>query len=224
MFTGIIETLGRVASVRSVAGGLTLEVKPAKRLAKVWLGESIAVNGVCLTVSRVKPGKVVFDVIRQTLRIANLAALKAGDEVNLERALKYGDRLSGHYVLGHVETTAKILKILKNPKETEVQIELPKDIARRVVLRGCIAVDGISLTVSRRSPKAFSVHVIPHTWAETNLKNRKPGERVNLEADVLLKMGRNFVQASPGKTKTKTKTHPGKTKTGPGQKRIGIPR
>lgn len=199
MFTGIIETLGRVISVRKVAKGLTLEVKPDRRLARLRLGESIAVNGACLTVTDFASGKVIFDVIRQTLRLTNLGALKAGDEVNLERALKYGDRLSGHYVLGHVEATAKILKILKSSKETEVQIELPKAVARRIVLRGCIAVDGISLTVSRRSGKSFSVHVIPHTWAETNLKRREAGQKVNLEADILLKIGR-------------------------GQKRIGIPR
>lgn len=187
MFTGIVQTLGTVVSSVSRAKGIRLALKPARPLRGLKIGESIAVNGVCLTLVRSAKGRVEFDVIPETLRLTNLKQLKAGDRVNLERALRHGDRLSGHYVLGHVEAKAKILDISKTKRQTEVRIELPKKISRRVLLKGCIAIDGISLTVSRRSPKAFSVHVIPHSWTATNLKFRKPGDRVNLESDSYLK-------------------------------------
>jgi riboflavin synthase len=190
MFTGIIETLGLVQSAHTTARGCRLKLKPAKPLRGVKLGESIAVNGVCLTVAKLSAAGLEFDVIRETLRLTNLGHLKAGDSVNLERALKYGDRLSGHYVMGHVEAKAKVLGVEKGSKETEIRIELPASIGRWIVLKGCVAVDGISLTVSRRAQRGFSVHIIPHTWAETTLKDLKTGSRVNLETDILLKTGR----------------------------------
>ncbi len=190
MFTGIVQTVGIVLAATPAPKGLKLSARPSKPFKNVELGESIAVNGVCLTVTARRAGRIDFDVIRQTLRVTTLGTLAAGDTVNLERALKYGDRMSGHYVLGHVEAKAKVLKVLKTKKETEIQIALPAKAAKGIVLKGCVAVDGVSLTVSRRTPKQFSVHVIPHTWSVTNLKNLEPGSSVNLEGDFLLKKRR----------------------------------
>lgn len=188
MFTGIVQTTGSVLTAAKTSKGLRLTVRPAKPLKSVELGESIAVNGVCLTVTaRRAGGRLDFDVIRQTLRITTLGTLQPGDSVNLERALKYGARMSGHYVLGHVEARAKVLKVVKTKRETEIRIALPAKAAKGIALQGSVAVDGVSLTVSRRSPKQFSVHVIPHTWAVTNLKRLAAGSQVNLEGDFLLK-------------------------------------
>lgn len=190
MFTGIVETTGRVLAAEANAQGRRIAVRPAEALRGVKLGESIAVNGVCLTVAALRPGRLEFDVIRETLKLTNLGTLTAGGEVNLERALKYGDRLSGHYVMGHVEAKAKVLAVARTPKETELRIEAPRQIARWIVLKGCIAVDGVSLTVSRRTARDFSVHIIPHTWSHTTLKNLSVPSVVNLETDIWLKVPR----------------------------------
>jgi riboflavin synthase len=206
MFTGIVETTGRILSIASRPRGRRLALKPAKPLRGVKLGESIAVNGVCLTVAALKDGRLEFDVIRETLRMTNLGGLETGSKVNLERALKFGDRLSGHYVMGHVEARAKVLAVARTAKETEVRIEAPARLGRWIVLKGCIAIDGISLTVSRRTAKDFSVHIIPHTWAETTLKNLNRSSCVNLETDILLKV------------------RPARDRSGPGQKLFPSPR
>lgn len=206
MFTGIVETTGRVLSAAANARGRRLALKPDKPLRGVKLGESVAVNGVCLTVAAIKGGRLEFDVIRETLRMTNLGGLEPGTEVNLERALRFGDRLSGHYVMGHADARAKVLAVTRTAKETEVRIEVPPRLSRWIVLKGCIAVDGISLTVSRRTARDFSVHIIPHTWAGTTLKNAKAGAYVNLETDILLK------------------TRPARGRSGRGQKLFPSPR
>jgi riboflavin synthase len=207
VFTGIVETTGAVLAFSARPRGRRLALKPAKPLRGVKLGESIAVNGVCLTVAALGTGgRLEFDVIRETLRMTNLGGLAAGTEVNLERALKFGDRLSGHYVMGHVDARAKVLAVARTARETEVRVEVPARLSRWIVLKGCIAVDGVSLTVSRRTARDFSVHIIPHTWAETTLKNSAVGAYVNLETDILLKVP------------------PARGRSGPGQKLFSYPR
>ncbi len=170
------------------------------------LGESIAVNGVCLTVAALRGGRLEFDVIRETLRMTNLGGLAAGTEVNLERALKFGDRLSGHYVMGHAEARAKVLAVERTAKETGVRVEVPARLSRWIVLKGCIAIDGVSLTVSRRTAKDFSVHIPPPTGGGRRLKNFTTGSYVNLETDILLKV------------------RPARGRSGPGQKLFPSPR
>lgn len=190
MFTGIIQTLGIVSEVEKTRKGVRLSVRPAKPYRSVALGESFAVNGVCLTIAKRAARQLVFDVIPQTLRVTTLDSLTVGTEVNLERAMRYGDRVGGHYVQGHVEARAKVLAVAKAGREREIRIALPAKAARGIVLKGCVSVNGVSLTVSRRSPKFFSVHIIPHTWTATNLRRLEPGAAVNLEGDFLLRRRR----------------------------------
>lgn len=198
MFTGIVQMLGTVAAAQRTRTGVRLRVRPSKAYRSVKLGESFAVNGVCLTVAARAAGEFVFDVIPQTLRVTTLGSLEDGDQVNLERAMRYGDRIGGHYVQGHVEARAKVLAVVKTGREREVRIALPARTADGIVLKGCVAVDGVSLTVSRRSPKAFSVHIIPHTWSATTLKRLSPGDAVNLEGDFLLR-GRGTARSARAK-------------------------
>ncbi|MCS6886526.1 MAG: riboflavin synthase [Acidobacteriota bacterium] len=185
MFTGIIEQVGRV--VRTNLSGSSKVAISAPLLKAVSPGESIAVNGVCLTVAELSGTTAVFDISRETLRRSTLGNLKVDDEVNLERALRLDSRLGGHIVQGHVDATAKYLGHKKSGESYEIAFSLPQSIAQYVCLKGSIAVNGISLTVASLSEDRFSVAVIPYTWHNTTLKTLRTGQMVNLEADILAK-------------------------------------
>ena len=187
MFTGIIETTGQVKSVKKNRKSMRLTVVPKKKLPRVKMGESIAVNGVCLTVVTKNSRALSFDVVPETFRRSNLAQARRESHVNLERSLKYGDRISGHYVLGHVEATGRLERTRRLKREVAFRISFPKKLKRRIIPKGCIAVDGISLTVGEVAKNSFTVYLVPHTIRMTNLKDRKAGDRLNLETDILLK-------------------------------------
>ncbi len=187
MFTGLVEDVGTLAA-RTLSGDAgKLEVTTALPLAEIRLGDSIAVNGVCLTVEAVNAGakRLVFHTLAETLRRTNLGDKKNGAPVNLERALRVGDRLGGHIVSGHVDTTAEILEIGRSGDDRTATVALPDALKPLVVPKGSIAVDGISLTIAALGPDRFRIHLIPHTWNATALRAAKPGDRVNLEADVV---------------------------------------
>jgi len=187
MFTGIVETSARVVSAKEAKKALRLVLRPLKKIKGVDIGESIAVNGVCLTVVKRTASTVAFDVIPETLRCSNLGRVVPGSHVNIERSLKYGDRLHGHYVLGHAEGTGKILRITKRGKDVEFLIAVDAKLRKYIAAKGCISLDGISLTVGRVTRGAFSVYLIPHTIRITNLRFRKTGDIVNIETDILLR-------------------------------------
>ena len=187
MFTGIIETTAKIKSIKKTRNAVQLTLDPQKKLRGVRMGESIAVNGVCLTVVKKGQKSFAFDVIPETFRRSNLSQIRSGTSVNLERSLKYGDRVSGHYVLGHIEGTGRIQKITRVRNDVEFRISLPKKLKRFLIPKGCIAVDGISLTVGQVTDRSFNVYLIPHTLQGTNLKERKTGDPVNLETDILLR-------------------------------------
>ncbi|MFT5206416.1 MAG: riboflavin synthase, partial [Candidatus Omnitrophota bacterium] len=149
MFTGIVETKGNIHSIQKKKTGLTIGIKPLKKITRIKIGESIAVNGVCLTVFKSLRGIIYFDIIQQTLRVSNLKYLKIKDSVNLERALKYGDRLGGHYVLGHIDAIGQLSKIIQDTKEIEFRIKYPKKLSRYIIDKACIAINGISLTIGK---------------------------------------------------------------------------
>ena len=187
MFTGLVEDVG-VLAARTLAGKAgKLEVTTSLPLAEFRLGDSVAVNGVCLTVESVNTGakRLVFHTLAETLHRTNLGEKKTGVPVNLERALRVGDRLGGHIVSGHVDTTAKILEIGRSGDDYVVTIELPDALKPLVVPKGSIAVDGISLTLAALAADSFRIHLIPHTWNATALRNAAAGDRVNLEADMI---------------------------------------
>ena len=185
MFTGIVAELGEVTGVEhhGDAAGLTIRGSTEG----VALGESIAVNGVCLTVTEILGGTFTADVMGETLNRSGLGALTPGDPVNLERSVRLADRMGGHLVQGHVDATATIISRIPAGHWDQVRISLPGSIARYVVEKGSIAVDGVSLTVSALGDGWFEVGLIPETLKRTTLGTRKPGDVVNLEVDVIAK-------------------------------------
>ena len=185
MFTGIVAELGEVAGVEHHGGAARLTIRGSTE--GVALGESIAVNGVCLTVAGILDGTFTADVMGETLSRSGLGALNPGAPVNLERSARLADRIGGHLVQGHVDATATIISRTPAEHWDQVRISLPGRIARYVVEKGSIAVDGTSLTVSALGDGWFEVCLIPETLKRTTLGTRKPGESVNLEVDVIAK-------------------------------------
>lgn len=185
MFTGIIEEVGRILSVSKGINSAQINIEAKKVLEDVKLGDSIAVNGVCLTVTSFKHNSFTVDVMPETMRRSNLNNLKKGSLVNLERALALGERLGGHIVSGHIDCTGKIVNIKNEDIATWITVEVPDDALKYIVLKGSITIDGISLTVAEVNEKSFSVSLIPHTKGETTLYEKNLGEDVNIECDLI---------------------------------------
>jgi len=187
LFTGIIEELGSVKSVSKGAKSAVLTVQASLVTSDVKVGDSICVNGVCLTVVEFSKGGFKAEVMAETLRMSDLGELKSGGRVNLERALSPSGRLGGHIVSGHIDGVGKIKSSIKEDIAQVFYIEAPADVLRYVIKKGSIAVDGISLTVVDLDETGFRVSIIPHTMAQTTLGFKKPGDRVNLESDLIAK-------------------------------------
>ncbi len=185
MFTGIIEELGKVKQVVSGDAWGQIEITGEKVLEGTRLGDSIAVNGVCLTVTRIQGKSFTADVMAETMRRSNLGSLKLGDMVNLERAMAADGRFGGHMVSGHIDGTGVICKMNQEGNAVWVTVDAPEDIMRLIVEKGSIAIDGISLTVAKEAAGAFQVSIIPHTGEETTLLKKKAGDVVNLENDIV---------------------------------------
>lgn len=193
MFTGIIEEIGKVVSFKKSAHGADLKISAKTVLEDVKLGESIAVNGVCETVVAFDNTTFEVNVSDETLRVSNLSDLKQGDFVNLERALKLSDRLSGHIVSGHVDLTTKFIKKEKLGEFYNMEFAVTPDFRKYIVKKGSITINGISLTIADIKSESFVVAVIPHTFENTNLKELKNNDIVNIETDILAKYIENFV-------------------------------
>lgn len=195
MFTGIVEELGTVVGLEDQGDAIRLRIAAQAVLDDVSLGDSIAVNGCCLTVAETDGTTWIADVMQETLDKTSLAGLEPGSRVNLERAVTVDKRLGGHIVQGHVDGVGEI--IARNPSEhwELVAIALPSELAKYLVDKGSITVDGVSLTVVQAGEDRFTVSLIPETLARTTLGLRQPGERVNLEVDVLAKYVERLLQA-----------------------------
>jgi len=188
MFTGIIEGIGMVEKINQntknrSAYQLTIDLGVHAKGLKV--GQSVALNGVCLSVIKISKNKCDFEMIDETIKKTDLGNLKKGSIVNIERSLKVGARMEGHFVLGHVDGVGVITKIKKKPKEVKVWFEVPKKLTKFVVKKGSIAIDGISLTVVDVTKNMASVCLIPHTVKVTNFQSKKVGDKVNIETDIL---------------------------------------
>ena len=201
MFTGIVEEVGTATRVLKTEMGATLTIGARKVLDGTKIGDSINTNGVCLTVTGFAGHSFTVDAVAETLRRSNLGDLKSGTKVNLERAMAVGDRLGGHIVQGHVDSTAVFVNRKPEGDSWLYRFSLPDEIGRYVVLKGSIAINGISLTVAGLGDDWFEIAIIPHTIAETNIGALSQGERVNLEADVLAK----YVERLLGGTRTESK-------------------
>lgn len=185
MFTGIIEELGTVKSLNMSGNSGSINIKAHKVLEKTQIGDSIAVNGICLTVTTLQPDGFTADVMAETVRRSSLGSAKAGDKVNLERAMSAEGRFGGHIVSGHIDGTGTIMEYRKEENAVWVTIGTSAEILELIVEKGSICIDGISLTVAAVSDSDFSVSIIPHTGEETTLLKKKPGDKVNLENDVV---------------------------------------
>ncbi|WP_067932237.1 riboflavin synthase [Alicyclobacillus kakegawensis] len=187
MFTGLVEEVARVVDIEPRAQSVRIRMAAERVLEDVRLGDSIAVNGVCLTVVAFDGRTFTADAVKETLRRSNLGRLRPGSRVNVERALRVGDRLGGHIVAGHVDAVGTLAARTQEGVATVLTISAPPSVLRYVVEKGSICVDGVSLTVMDVDDKGFRVSIIPHTGAHTTLLDAKVGQEVNLEVDVLAK-------------------------------------
>lgn len=193
MFTGLVEGIGRVSGVSHSGGDMKISVSPDFDISDCRIGDSISVDGVCLTITGIKKDIVEMDVSRETVSISTIGSLKQGNRVNLERALSFSGRLGGHLVSGHVDGIGKILKMEQIYGSWLITIGLKESLTNYIVEKGSIAVDGISLTVNRCEDTFFEVNIIPETGRETNILRKKIGESVNIETDLIAKYIEKFI-------------------------------
>lgn len=194
MFTGIIEEIGEMVRMEAASTSGKIELKADKVLEDTKIGDSIAVNGVCLTVIRLKGDGFVADVMPETLKRSNLGQLSPGSRVNLERAMAMNGRFGGHIVSGHIDGTGTIEKVWREQNAVWYTVRTPGELMRYIVEKGSIAIDGTSLTVAKVTKESFSVSIIPHTLGETILGQKKAGDVVNLENDIIGKYVERFMQ------------------------------
>lgn len=186
MFTGIIAAIGKIEAVQPKGGDLSLKVATQQLdLSDVALGDSIAINGVCLTVVNINASILTFDVSRESLDRTSLGDAKAASEVNLEKALAVGERLGGHFVSGHVDGLGSVLSLKESARSVQFRFEIPVDLGRYIAEKGSICIDGVSLTVNNVGEQWFEVNIIPHTMQETIMSNYTVGTKVNLEVDLI---------------------------------------
>jgi len=187
MFTGLIEEVGTVMSIREREHSKQLRIVTSRIAKKIRTGDSVAVNGCCLTLTAHRGDQLTFNLLEETLDRTNLKMLRRGSGVNLERALPADGRFGGHVVQGHVDCASRIISFEQSKGDHRLEVELPAEFARYVAGKGSIAIDGISLTVAEVSPQSFAVWIIPHTKRHTNLARAEAGGLVNLEFDILAK-------------------------------------
>ena len=187
MFTGLVQATGKVYSLEVQASGSTRLALESPLLAAAELGASIAINGCCLTATSVQGNIATFDLLAESLRLTNLGDLKVGSLVNLEPSLRPTDRMGGHFVTGHIDACGSVDFFGADGADWRLDINAPAEVLRYVVKKGCVAVDGMSLTVADVLPTGFRIWIIPHTLSVTNLASRQAGQRVNLESDLLAK-------------------------------------
>jgi riboflavin synthase len=186
MFTGLVETVGRIGRTVGRRGNRVFTIQ-AGFAGELKLGESVAVNGCCLTVTSTDKKSFDVEAVAATLEATTLGRFKTGDAVNLERALRAGDRMGGHFVQGHVDEVGKVRRIEQHSGYWALAVETDRRSSHLLVEKGSVCVDGISLTVASVRPGEFVVNIIPHTWENTNLKQRRTGEPVNIEYDLVVK-------------------------------------
>jgi riboflavin synthase len=198
MFTGIIETLGEVVSVEAASESVRFRIAAAEVCEGLKLGDSVAVNGACLTVAEIEGERLAFDAVRETLDCTALDELEAGSRVNLERALRADGRFDGHIVQGHVDGVGRVSRLESTGDDVKFFVDCGSEFARQLVDKGSVAIQGVSLTVVSVSEDEFHVVLIPHTLERTTLGQLAPGSRVNLEADVLGKYVKRYLEQHVG--------------------------
>jgi riboflavin synthase len=193
VFTGIVEAIGRVTAVETGGGLARLEIEAPALTQGVRAGDSVAVNGTCLSVASLRDGRLGFEAVPETLERTALGQLRVGSRVNLERALRADGRLDGHIVQGHVDGTGRVRELARAGADVRLRVECGPEVLDWLVDKGSVAVDGVALTVAAIEAAGFAVALIPHTLSHTTLGERAPGDRVNLEADVLGKYVKRYL-------------------------------
>lgn len=195
MFTGIVEETGKVVHFAKEESGVwRLRLQAPMVAETLGIGDSLACNGCCLTVVSNNSGELEFDLLEESVRLTSFSSVKVGDRINLERSLASDGRLGGHFVTGHVDTCAKITVLEPRGANTFLQVQVPEPFRQYVVYKGCIAIDGMSLTIAEAGADSLSVWIIPHTLEVTNLAQKKAGDTVNLEFDLLAKYVERMLQ------------------------------
>ncbi|WP_163527523.1 riboflavin synthase [Halobacillus ihumii] len=203
MFTGIIEEMGSVKNIKSKSEALELSIIAKEILSDIDLGDSISINGVCLTVTSYSDQSIEFDVMPETFRATNLHQLKQGSTVNLERAMAAGGRFGGHLVSGHIDGTGEIVAKKSESNAVYYEIELPDELIHYFVYKGSITVDGTSLTVFGVEENRVTISLIPHTMDHTVLGDKEPGDQVNIECDMIGKYVAHFLGKEPESSQSK---------------------
>lgn len=194
MFTGLIEDTGRVTAFERRAQAALLQVSTSLPQEEIAIGDSVAVNGACLTVTRKSDGVLTFDVSPESLSATTLGSLASGSMVNLERAMRLGDRMGGHIVTGHVDAIGRLVRTNEVSGNHVLEFALPAESSRYLVAKGSVTINGISLTVNSVTQGGFSVNIIPHTLTATTLHTLRPGDRVNIETDIIGKYVERLIQ------------------------------
>ena len=208
MFSGIVEEKTVVSSIIRSASGAKLYIKTEKASQGAKIGDSVAVNGVCLTIASLRGSILQFDIMDETLRSTTFSDIRSGEEVNIERSLLVGDRISGHFVTGHIDCVGVLNSIKKCPNDYKVEIKIPHDKAGYLAPKGSVSVDGVSLTIMENGRDYFKVSLIPLTLKETSLGLKRQRDRVNIEFDILRKYALAAFQQETGRIDSKfLKTH-----------------
>lgn len=202
MFTGLIQEVGKVLWIRATDRGTQLQIAAPQLANNVHTGDSIAVNGCCLTVSSHRTENITFDLLKETLARTNLKNMRRDSPVNLEPPLAAGDRLGGHFVQGHIDCAARIISYEVHGNDYRLEVELPNEFAHYVAEKGSVAINGISLTVAEVNPKSLCVWIIPHTRRSTNLATAEVGDLVNIEFDILAKYVQRMVTPLSAENRT----------------------
>lgn len=205
MFTGIIEEIGTINAVQKGAKSVRLTIKADVIFDDMKLGDSIAVNGVCVTVTDFNPNTFSADVMNETLSRSGLGQLSVGSRVNLERAMQASGRFGGHIVSGHIDGTGEIIRKERDDNAVWLTVTAPKELMNYIVEKGSVTIDGVSLTVARSAEQYFAVSIIPHTGKATILLDKKPGDTVNVEIDIIGKYIERFLSAQPANNMNKSK-------------------
>jgi len=195
MFTGLVEELGECQWLRRTTESTQLAVLAPSIEKRIRTGDSVAINGCCLTVTSHRKGTIAFDLLEETLKCTNLKSVRPGTRINLERALAADGRLGGHFVQGHVDSTTMLRAATPKGGDLRLDFEMPKEYARYIAYKGSVAINGVSLTVAEVGPDSFTIWIIPHTRKATNLGKLEAGDEVNLECDILAKYTERILAA-----------------------------
>ena len=193
MFSGIVQKMGEIKTLDLDEKWGRISIETTRWTPDLEIGESIAVQGICLTIARIEGSILFFDILRETFERTNLGAVRVGDHLNMERALKWGDPMGGHIVIGHIDGVGEVTSVIRVGRDWAYEFTCSNELQHGLVYKGSVSVDGVSLTIAELKENSFTIHIIPHTWEVTTFQYLKPGSVINMEIDLLGKFVRRLV-------------------------------